>query len=42
MRWYRENRHWWQPLKQAQAQAHRDGAAGPAGHAARGQDGRGR
>jgi dTDP-glucose 4,6-dehydratase len=33
MRWYQENRHWWQPLKQA----HRDGAAG---HTARGRDGR--
>jgi dTDP-glucose 4,6-dehydratase len=42
MRWYRENRHWWQPLKHAEAPAHRDGAAGPAGHTARGQDGRGR
>jgi dTDP-glucose 4,6-dehydratase len=41
MRWYRENRHWWQPLKKEQEQAHQDGA-GLTGHAARGQDGRGR
>jgi dTDP-glucose 4,6-dehydratase len=40
MRWYRENRHWWEPLKRAAA--HRDGGgAGLAGLTAQGQDGRG-
>jgi dTDP-glucose 4,6-dehydratase len=37
MRWYRENRHWWEPLKRAPVPL-----GGPAGHSARGQDGHGR
>ena len=46
MRWYRENRHWWEPLKQAAVHPTHlpiplHGAAGRAGRTARGQDGHG-